>query len=223
MNNRRLTVCELFYSIQGESSRAGLPCAFVRLSGCNLRCRYCDSSYAWEEPGRETSLADILQWLDGYPDIAVELTGGEPLLQDQVYPLMHELLARRRTVMLETNGSLGIERVPVGVSVILDLKCPDSGMENMIDWSNIGRLAERKKSRCRDEIKFVLSSELDYIWAGQVIAEYRLAELVPLLFSPADKILAPRRLAELMLADRSPARLQLQLHRIIWPHRERGV
>lgn len=223
MNNRRLTVCELFYSIQGESSRAGLPCAFVRLSGCNLRCRYCDSSYAWEEPGRETSLADILQWLDGYPDIAVELTGGEPLLQDQVYPLMHELLARRRTVMLETNGSLGIERVPAGVSVILDLKCPDSGMENMIDWSNIGRLAERKKSRCRDEIKFVLSSELDYIWAGQVIAEYRLAELVPLLFSPADKILAPRRLAELMLADRSPARLQLQLHRIIWPHRERGV
>lgn len=223
MNNRRLTVCELFYSIQGESSRAGLPCAFVRLSGCNLRCRYCDSSYAWEEPGRETSLADILQWLDGYPDIAVELTGGEPLLQDQVYPLMHELLARRRTVMLETNGSFGIERVPAGVSVILDLKCPDSGMENMIDWSNIGRLAERKKSRCRDEIKFVLSSERDYIWAGQVIAEYRLAELVPLLFSPADKILAPRRLAELMLADRSPARLQLQLHRIIWPHRERGV
>jgi 7-carboxy-7-deazaguanine synthase len=223
VNNRRLTVCELFYSIQGESSRAGLPCAFVRLSGCNLRCRYCDSSYAWEEPGRETSLADILQWLDGYPDIAVELTGGEPLLQNQVYPLMHELLARRRTVMLETNGSLGIESVPAGVSVILDLKCPDSGMDNMIDWSNIGRLAERKKIRCRDEIKFVLSSERDYIWAVQVIAEYRLAELVPLLFSPADKIFAPRRLAELMLADRSPARLQLQLHRIIWPHRERGV
>jgi len=223
VDDRRLTVCELFYSIQGESSLAGLPCAFVRLSGCNLRCRYCDSSYTWEEPGRRISLDEILRWLAGYPDVLVELTGGEPLLQDGIYPLMHELLARGRTVMLETNGSLSIEQVPRRVKVILDLKCPDSGMENMVDWSNISRLADRKKNHCRDEIKFVLSSVRDYIWAGHVIAEHRLADLATLLFSPVDKSFAPRKLAELMLADRSPARLQLQLHRIIWPDRERGV
>lgn len=169
------------------------------------------------------SPAEILRWLDGYPGVPVELTGGEPLLQDEIYPLIQELLARGRTVMLETNGSLGIQKVPDGVTVILDVKCPDSGMENMIDWSNISRLAARKKKRCQDEIKFVFSSERDYMWAGQVIAEHRLAEVATLLFSPADKLFSPRRLAELMLADRSPARLQLQLHRIIWPDRERGV
>jgi 7-carboxy-7-deazaguanine synthase len=223
VSNSPLTVSELFYSIQGESTRAGLPCAFVRLSGCNLRCRYCDSHYTWEEPGRETTLTEILGWVEKYPEVPVELTGGEPLLQDGIYPLMRELAARGRTVLLETNGSLSIGRVPEAVTVILDLKCPDSGMENMIDWTNIGRLAQRRKNGCRDEIKFVLSSERDYAWAREVIAGYGLADLAALLLSPADKLMAPSRLAELMLADRSPARLQLQLHRIIWPARERGV
>lgn len=223
MNNRPLTVCELFYSIQGESTRAGLPCAFVRLSGCNLRCRYCDSRYTWEESGREIDLAEILGWVDKYPEVPVELTGGEPLLQDGIYPLMQELAARDRIVMLETNGSLSIRRIPEAVTVILDLKCPDSGMEKMIDWANIDRLAQRRKKGCRDEIKFVLSSERDYSWAVHAIAEYRLAELATLLFSPADKTLSWQRLAELMLTDRSPARLQLQLHRIIWPAKERGI
>ncbi|HHO48206.1 MAG TPA: radical SAM protein [Desulfobacteraceae bacterium] len=223
MSNPPLTVSELFYSIQGESTRTGLPCAFVRLSGCNLRCRYCDSRYTWEEHGRKTDLAEILKWAEAYPEVPVELTGGEPLLQEGTYPLMRELAARGRTVLLETNGSLGIGRVPDAVTVILDLKCPDSGMENMIDWANIGRLAQRRKRGCRDEIKFVLSSERDYVWAREVTAEYGLAELATLLLSPADKLMAPSRLAELMLADRSPARLQLQLHRIIWPALERGV
>jgi 7-carboxy-7-deazaguanine synthase len=168
-------------------------------------------------------MAEILRWVEEYPGVPVELTGGEPLLQEGIYPLMREMAARDRTVMLETNGSLSIDKVPEAVTVILDLKCPDSGMEGMIDWANIGRLAQRWKKGCRDEIKFVLSSERDYTWAREVTVEYGLAELATVLLSPADKLMAPSRLAELMLADRAPARLQLQLHRIIWPALERGV
>lgn len=168
--------------------------------------------------------AAILRWLAGYPGLPVELTGGEPLLQEGIYPLMKKLLAGGRTVLVETNGSLSIAKVPAEVKVILDLKCPDSGMEHRNDWSNIALLADRNGKRGRnDEIKFVLSSDRDYFWAAKVITEHRLAELATLLLSPAAGLLAPRRLAQLMLADRSPARLQLQLHRMIWPEMERGV
>lgn len=224
VNNPDLPVSELFYSIQGESSLAGLPCAFVRFSGCNLRCRYCDSAHTWEEPGSPMSTTAILRWLESYPGVPVELTGGEPLLQEGIYPLMEKILAGGRRVLLETNGSLSIAGVPPAVKIILDLKCPGSGMENKNDWSNIGLLAQRcRKQGSNDEIKFVLCSERDYFWAGRVIAEHRLADLATLLFSPVAGSLSPRRLAKLMLADRSPARLQLQLHKIIWPGQDRGV
>lgn len=223
MTDRFLAVAELFYSIQGESTRAGLPCAFIRLAGCNLRCRYCDSAYTWEEPGNRTAIAEILRWLEGYPEVLVELTGGEPLLQEETYPLLDELLARGRGVLVESNGSLSIARVPARAGVILDIKCPDSGMAEQTDWDNLTLLAARKEHGSSDEIKFVLSSEADYAWAREVIARYRLAALVPLLLSPVARGLAPARLAELMLRDRIPARLQLQLHRLIWPDRERGV
>lgn len=223
MSDRYLAVSELFYSIQGESTRAGLPCAFIRLAGCNLRCRYCDSAYTWDEPGRRTAMAEIFDWLDRYPDVLVELTGGEPLLQKKIYPLLDELLAGGRSVLIETNGSLSVAEVPIAAGIILDLKCPDSGMAQLIDWDNISLLAERKKNGGQDEIKFVLSSEADYLWAGEIIARYQLAGLAPLLLSPVSGMLAPARLAELMLRDRSPARLQIQLHRLIWPDRERGV
>lgn len=223
MTDRFLAVAELFYSIQGESTRAGLPCAFIRLAGCNLRCRYCDSAYTWEEPGNRIALAEILRWLEGYPEVLVELTGGEPLLQEETYPLLDELLARGRGVLVESNGSLSIARVPARAGVILDIKCPDSGMAEQTDWDNLTLLAARKEHGSSDEIKFVLSSEADYAWAREVIARYRLAALVPLLLSPVARGLAPARLAELMLRDRIPARLQLQLHRLVWPDRERGV
>lgn len=218
-----LAVAELFYSIQGESTRTGLPCAFIRLAGCNLRCSYCDSAYTWEEPGNRTAIAEILKWLEWYPEVLVELTGGEPLLQERIYPLLDELLARGRNVLVETNGSLSVKKIPGAVGVILDLKCPDSGMAQQMDWDNITLFAERNTCGSRDEIKFVLSSEADYEWAKEVIARYRLARIAPLLLSPVVNLLAPSRLAELMLRDRIPARLQLQLHRIIWPDQLRGV
>ena len=223
MADAALAVSELFYSIQGESTRAGLPCAFIRLAGCNLRCGYCDSAYTWEEPGSSMTGAEILGWLEQYPGILVELTGGEPLLQEGIYPLLDALLARERLVLLETNGSLPVDRVPAPVAVILDLKCPDSGMAERMDLGNIPLLAARKKAGGRDEIKFVLSSEADYAWASEIIARYRLAEIAPLLLSPMARLLSPARLAELMLRDRLPARLQLQLHRCIWPDQHRGV
>ena len=223
MADAALAVSELFYSIQGESTRAGLPCAFIRLAGCNLRCGYCDSAYTWEEPGSSMASKEILGWLAQYPGVLVELTGGEPLLQEGIYPLLDALLAGERLVLLETNGSLRIDRVPAPVAVILDLKCPDSGMAEKMDWTNIPLLVARKNVGGRDEIKFVLSSETDYAWAREVIARYRLAEIAPLLLSPVTELLSPARLAELMLRDRLPARLQLQLHRCIWPDQHRGV
>ena len=169
------------------------------------------------------SLPEILQWLRRYPDVMIELTGGEPLLQDNIYPLLDALLAEGRTVLIETNGSIRIDRIPIGVSVILDIKCPGSNMTDRMDWENINLLRSRKGKSCQDEVKFVLSSEQDYIWALAQIKEYQLIELAPLLFSPVETSFEAARLAELMLADQMPARLQLQLHRLIWPDQDRGV
>ncbi len=224
MTETHLSISELFYSLQGESTRAGLPCAFIRLAGCNLRCRYCDSKYTWENPGEPRTLAGICNWLDRYPGVMVELTGGEPLLQKGIYQLLDALLDQGRTVLLETNGSLGIELVPAGVSVILDIKCPDSGMHERTDWQNIALLATRNRKGSRDEIKFVLSSIRDFEWAKAVIGRYELDRLaVPLLLSPVTESLAATTLAGLILEHRLPARLQLQLHKLLWPDLDRGV
>lgn len=218
-----LRVSELFYSIQGESTRAGLPCVFIRLCGCNLRCSYCDSRYTWDEAGKLMSAAEACAELEQYPGIMAEITGGEPLLQAAVYPLMDALLAQGREVLLETGGSLSIARVPVSVGVILDLKCPDSGMMAHNDWSNIGLLRQRKAAGSRDELKFVLCSEEDAAWAAQVVREHRLTALLPVLFSPVIDRLAPARLADFLLREQLPVRLQLQLHTQIWPGISRGV
>ncbi|MDH3330100.1 MAG: radical SAM protein, partial [Desulfobulbaceae bacterium] len=164
MNSRFLHISELFYSIQGESSWAGYPCAFIRLADCNLRCSYCDSSYTWSEPGRKLTYGSIMDWLAHYPEVIVELTGGEPLLQENIYPFLDVLLEEGRTILIETNGSLSIEKIPSQVSVILDIKCPGSGMEDRTDWENIARLAARKKKYSKDDIKFVISSEKDFLW-----------------------------------------------------------
>lgn len=218
-----LDVSERFYSIQGESTWAGLPCLFIRLSGCNLRCNYCDSSYTWEETGKTTSFGEILSWVDEFPGTIVELTGGEPLLQKEVYPLMDKLLHKGRTVLVETNGSISIERVPILTTVILDIKCPDSGMGSSMNRDNVKLLFKRAAQGSRDEVKFVLSSEQDFNWAMEKVNQYGLEKAATVLFSPVEGSFEPRKLAELILHHNLLVRLQLQLHRILWPEQDRGV
>jgi 7-carboxy-7-deazaguanine synthase len=212
-----LQLSETFYSIQGESSFAGYPCLFFRLAGCNLRCSYCDARYTYEEPATVTPLNTLLNEAARYPNALIEITGGEPLLQEGVYPLMAGLLAAGRTVLLETNGSLSIARVPQEVVKIIDLKCPDSGMAEKMEPANLDLLSPH------DEIKFVVSSRGDYDWAKAMIREHRLAEKATLILSPVIGRLAPALLAQWLMADALPARLQLQLHTLLWPGTKRGV
>ncbi len=213
-----LLLSEIFYSIQGESSYAGYPCVFVRLAGCNLRCRWCDACYTYEEPGTAWELPAILRELDRYPAAAlVEITGGEPLLQAGVYPLMEHLLAAGRTVLLETNGSLALELVPAGVVVIMDVKCPGSGMADQFDPANLRRL------RPGDELKFVLASRADYDWAADFVRDHGLIGRHPIHFSPVVQELTPADLAQWLLADGLAVQLQLQLHTLLWPEIKRGM
>ena len=212
-----LTVNEIFHSIQGESTHAGRPCVFVRLTGCDLRCTWCDTPYAFHE-GRQMSVDEIAAVVDGYGCPLVEITGGEPLLQEGVYQLMDRLLADGRTVMLETGGHRSIDRVPAAVLKIVDVKCPGSGEHRKNDWSNLARLAPH------DEVKFVVSDRTDYDFARDVIATYDLfGRASAVLISPVHGGLDPKTLSEWMLADRLPARLQLQLHKFIWAPETRGV
>ena len=212
-----LTVNEIFYSIQGESTRAGCRCVFVRLTACDLRCSWCDTAYAFHE-GRKRSLDEVLAEVEQYDCQLVEITGGEPLLQDEVYPLMERLLASGRTVMLETGGHRPIARLPRAVVKILDVKCPGSGESDRNDWSNLDALAPH------DEVKFVVSDRADYEFSRGVIARYDLpSRAAAVLMSPVHGELDPRVLSEWMLEDHVPARLQLQLHKFIWPPLTRGV
>ncbi len=212
-----LTINEIFHSVQGESSYAGQPCVFVRLTACDLRCSWCDTTYAFHEGGKRT-LDDVVSVVDGYGCSLVEITGGEPLLQDDVYPLMERLLANGKTVLLETGGHRSTDRVPTGVVTILDVKCPGSGEAHRHDWSNFDRLGTR------DEVKFVLRDRVDYEYARDVLARYGLADRVAAVhFSPVHGELVPRRLAEWVLSDRLPVRVQLQVHKIIWDPQTRGV
>ncbi|HSR35917.1 MAG TPA: radical SAM protein [Desulfurivibrionaceae bacterium] len=213
-----LRLSEIFYSIQGESSYAGYPCVFVRLSGCNLRCRWCDARYTYEEPGTEWDLPAILAEIDRHPANAlVEITGGEPLLQEGVYGLMETLLANSRTVLLETNGSVALDRVPEGVVTIMDVKCPGSTMADRFDPANLDRL------RPTDELKFVLASRADYEWAAGFVQGHGLVGRHPIHFSPVVAELPPADLAQWLLADGLAVRLQLQLHTLLWPGQKRGV
>jgi 7-carboxy-7-deazaguanine synthase len=211
-----LEISELFYSIQGESSFAGYPCFFIRLAGCNLRCTYCDARYTYEEPGSSYSVESLLAETKRYPDVLVEITGGEPLLQEGIYPLLDKLLQNGRTVLLETNGSLGLEKVPEKVIKIMDVKCPDSGMHEQMDFKNFVYLASA------DEIKFVISSRQDYDFAKETLLIHNLLGKSKLSFSPLMDRLAPYDLAKWIMDDRLPVRLQLQLHTILWPDKKRG-
>ena len=212
-----LTINEIFYSIQGESTRAGQPCVFVRLTACDLRCSWCDTPYAFDD-GRKMSVDDVIAAVEQYGCPLVEITGGEPLLQEDVYELMERLSRTGRTVMLETGGHRSIARVPAGVMKIVDVKCPGSGESARNDWSNLGALAPH------DEVKFVIKDRVDYEFARDVIARHGLADCAAaVLLSPVHGVLDARTLSEWILADRLPARLQVQLHKYIWTPTTRGV
>jgi 7-carboxy-7-deazaguanine synthase len=211
-----IEICELFYSIQGESSYAGYPCFFIRFAGCNLRCSYCDTRYAYAGKHKSYSISRLLAEVGKYPGVMVEITGGEPLEQQGVYPLFEELLAAERLVLLETNGSLSLKRVPQDVVKIMDMKCPGSGMHEKMDFDNFGFMKRK------DEIKFVLSSREDYDWATQLVSSHGLHNKTTVTFSPVPAILPPAELAAWVLADSLPVRLRLQLHTIIWPGKIKG-
>jgi len=212
-----LTVNEIFHSVQGESSFAGRPCVFVRLTACDLRCSWCDTPYAFHE-GSKQELDKVLDAVEKFDCPLVEVTGGEPLLQDDVYPLMQGLIDRGRTVLLETGGHRSTARVPHAVITILDIKCPGSGESAKNDWSNLERL------RVHDEVKFVIKDRGDYEYARDVIARHQLVSRVAAIHvSPVHGVMHPRILSEWVLADKLPVRVQLQLHKYIWDPATRGV
>jgi 7-carboxy-7-deazaguanine synthase len=211
-----LKVYEIFRSIQGESSFVGLPCVFVRLAGCNLRCRYCDTRYA-QEGGEEMTLEEILKRVSEFAVKLVEVTGGEPLFQSETPILTMALREEGYQVLVETNGSLDISVLPEGVIRIMDIKCPASGESHRVMWENLWKL------RPDDEVKFVISDRHDYEWARGIILERFEQAKTKILFSTVFGELPPRHLVEWMLEDRIQARFQLQIHKYIWPHDARGV
>jgi 7-carboxy-7-deazaguanine synthase len=211
-----LVINEIYRSVQGESSWAGLPCVFVRLTACNLRCVWCDSTYTFYE-GRRMSLEAVLEKVEELGDPLVEITGGEPLLQKGVYPLMEELLRRGKNVLLETSGSISVSAVPEGVVRIVDLKCPDSGEMHRNLLSNLDLLGSR------DEVKFVIASRRDYEWARQTLREHEIHKRCTVLMGVVFGSLEPRNLVEWILEDRLPVRFQLQMHKLIWSPEQRGV
>ena len=211
-----MRVTEIFFSIQGESTHAGEPCVFVRLTGCSLRCVYCDTKYSYAG-GTEMPLDQVLSAVAGHPAKLVELTGGEPLEQEEVYPLMSSLLDRGYTVMLETGGHVSVARVPDPVIKIIDLKCPDSREGHTICWENIDL------AHPQDEFKFVISSREDYEWSKRIYLEKLRDKPNPVLFSPSHDDLPAVNLARWILEDGLPVRLQLQIHKYIWGADARGV
>jgi 7-carboxy-7-deazaguanine synthase len=211
-----MRVTEIFFSIQGESTHAGKPCVFVRLTGCSLRCVYCDTKYSYAG-GSEIPLDDVLSAVANHPAKLVEVTGGEPLEQEEVYPLMTSLLDRGYTVMLETGGHINIARVPKPVIKIIDLKCPDSHEGHTVRWENIDL------SEPHDEFKFVISSRPDYEWSKATYLEKLRGRPNAVLFSPSHDDLPAINLARWILEDGLPVRLQLQIHKYIWGADVRGV
>jgi 7-carboxy-7-deazaguanine synthase len=211
-----LVVNEIFYSIQGESTHTGLPCVFIRLTGCNLRCTWCDTTYAFHE-GRPMTLEHILAAVRRYPCRLVEVTGGEPLLQAEVHSLLSALCDEGFDTLLETGGSLDISGVDHRVRRIVDLKCPGSGMADRNLWSNLEHL------RMGDEVKFVVRDRVDFDWACDVTHRHRLAERCSVLVSGVFGEIPLPDLARWILEAGIEARLQIQLHKIIWEPSLRGV
>ncbi|APF18081.1 Radical SAM domain protein [Caldithrix abyssi DSM 13497] len=211
-----LKINEIFYSIQGESTYAGLPCVFVRLTYCNLRCTYCDTEYAFYE-GQEMGLDEIIARIKTYQCNLVEITGGEPLIQPAVYPLMERLLDNGFEVLLETGGHMDVSKVDQRVKRIMDVKCPSSGEAEKTHWPNMELLKND------DQVKFVIGDRKDFDYALEVLEKYNLLNRCPVLFSPVFGRLENGQLAEWILATQKPIRMQLQLHKYIWKPDQRGV
>ena len=211
-----LEVTEIYKSVQGESTYMGLPCVFIRLTGCNLRCVWCDTPHAFHD-GKKLSIHQIIDEVKSYDINLVEITGGEPLLQKEVFPLMESLLKNKFKVMLETSGSLAINNVPAKVIKIIDLKCPGRGEENKNLGENLNHLTSI------DEIKFVIADKTDYEWSKKVLQNYELDKKVPVLFSPVFEKLKLKDLTEWILEDNLPVRLHIQLHKYIWDQKTIGV
>ena len=212
-----LTVYEIYLSIQGESTHAGRPCVFVRLAACDLRCRWCDTPYAFTG-GRKMAIEEVMAEVGTFGCALVEITGGEPLLQRDVYPLMDGLLKRGFEVLLETGGHVPLDEVPDPVHAIVDVKCPGSGEAARMHWPNLKQLS------AHDEVKFVIADRADFDYAKAVVHDHRLHERCgAVLFSPVHGTLAPADLAAWILEARVPARLQLQSHKYIWSPEARGV
>jgi len=217
MAERQLRINEIFFSIQGESTWAGRPCAFARLTGCDLRCSWCDTEYAFHE-GRTMTVEDVAAQLLGYGCDLAEVTGGEPLLQPAVHPLIARLLDAGMTVLVETSGASDVGALDPRAIKVMDLKCPGSGEAARNLWSNLEHLT------ARDEVKFVIADRADYEWASDAVRRHSLAARVnAVLMSCAFGRLEPALLAGWILADRLPVRMQLQMHKHVWAPEARGV
>ena len=211
-----IKINEIYLSVQGESTHTGLPCIFIRLTGCNLRCSWCDTAYAFHE-GKNMSIDEILQKVENFGIHLVEITGGEPLMQDNVYTLMRRLIENGYKVMLETGGSISLERVPKDVIKIMDLKCPGSGEQEKNNLENLKLLAPH------DEVKFVILNRKDYEWSRDIIKKFKINETAHILLSPVFDKLELKEIVKWILEDRLPVRLQTQLHKIIWDKNTIGV
>jgi len=211
-----LKINEIYYSIQGESTHAGRPCIFIRLTYCNLRCSYCDTEYAFYE-GQDMEVAEIMSEIKQWDCNLVEVTGGEPLFQEECIDLLNELVNNKYEVMLETGGSLSVSDVPAEVIKIVDFKCPSSGMEKKNLWSIVGEL------RPHDEVKFVIGDRNDFDWTKAKIEEHDLAKKGTVLFSPTFGEIDPQQMVEWILAENLPVRMQMQMHKVIWDKEQKGV
>ena len=213
---KMINICELFKSIQGESTYAGKVCTFIRLSGCNLRCSYCDTEYAFDK-GYDISIDDIVKKVDTYNCSLVEITGGEPLMQSETPLLCKKLLALGYTVLIETNGSYELSKLDKDIIKIVDIKCPGSGSMGSFLIKNLDQLSQK------DECKFVVSGKEDFYWALKFINNNRIDKICTVIFSPNLDSISSRELAELIIKNNAPVRLGIQLHKIIWDKNKRGV
>ncbi len=214
--SKMLKVNEIYLSVQGESSYTGLPCVFVRLTGCNLRCIWCDTAYAFYE-GKSMSIDEIVGKVKNFGVKLIEITGGEPLMQENVYPLMNGLIEKGFQVLLETGGSLSLEKVPRDIIKIMDIKCPGSGEHKNNNLDNL------KFLETKDEVKFVILNRHDYEWSRDLIHKYKIHEIAHILISPVYDKLELKEIVKWILEDKLPVRLQTQLHKAIWDENTIGV
>ena len=213
---QKIKINEIFYSIQGESSFSGLPCIFIRFTYCNLRCNYCDTEYAFYD-GKELTIDEIVKQVKVYDCQLVEITGGEPLIQKNIFPLIQELLKNEYEILLETGGHIDISKVDKKVKIIMDLKCPSSGESEKNLWSNLEKLIPTT------EIKFVIGNKIDFDWAISIVNKYKITQNNRILFSPVFDKLNNEELANWILESKLPIRMQLQMHKYIWDPNKKGV